>query len=80
MVMHGGFKVSGGKGGLEKGGLGEEAVPPPPVCPPRPLPPASPPTLLGSQRRAKQHVTVASRGGPLQIQLPKQWRGASGHH
>lgn len=36
MVMHGGFKVSGGKGGLEKGGLGEEAVPPPPSARPDP--------------------------------------------
>lgn len=39
MVMHRGFKVSGGEGGLEKGGLWGEKRQSPPVCPPQ-TPPA----------------------------------------
>lgn len=48
MVMHGGFKVSGGEGGLEKGGLRGRRGSSPPVCPPQ-TPPA--------QARVPAHFT-----------------------
>lgn len=64
MVMHDGFKVSKRGGAL--GREGWEKRPSTPVRPPQ-LPPASARapahSSLSAQQWAKQHVTIASRGG-----------------
>lgn len=65
MVMHDGFKVSGRRGGA-RGSEGWGKRPFTPVRPPQP-PPASARapahSTRSARRRAKQHVTAASRGG-----------------
>ena len=66
MVMHDGFKVSGRRGGgLGEGRVGGRGRLPPSARPPQPPPvsaraPAH--STPSARRRAKQHVTAASRG------------------
>lgn len=78
MVMHDGFKVSEGEGGLGEGRVGGRGRLPLSARP-SPLPPRPRPRPLHSKRAAAGKTTrdrcLTRR--PLRLQLPAWWRAAS---